>query len=186
MVEDEAILIKQCQSGRKETFDALYRKYHKMVLQIARDMMGSEQDAEDVIQEVFMRVLTRIHQFRHESSFSSWVRAIAINACRDMLRSKNRHPADSFEDLIETGKANVSERLSIIQEEELIMNELLENVYENISCLRKDYQKLIILRYIDGLSYEKIAQLLGYTQSLVKSRLHQARKELRRICKKGL
>jgi len=183
MSEDEIAYIKQCQSGDKETFDILYRRYRGIVMKIAREMMGSESEVEDVVQEVFTRAFAKIKQFRHESSLSSWLGAIAINTCKDILRSRSCHPTDSLDSMVEDGKLNVSKDLSVTQEEELIMNELLENVQEKISHLRRDYQKLIVLRYIDGLSYEKIAQLLGYSQSLVKSRLHQARRELCRICK---
>jgi len=183
MDESEVILIKQCQSGCRESFDLLYRKYYSTVLQIARGIMGNEQDAEDAVQEIFARVLDRIGQFRHEASFSSWLRVLATNVCRDILRKRNRHQMESFEELHAAGVAEVSERVSSVsQAEELIMNELLENLQEKISRLKKEHQRLVILRYIDGLSYKKIAQLLGCSQSQVKSRLHQARKKLRRAC----
>jgi len=170
-------LIKKCQSGCQESFDQLYQRYYLMVLKVTREIMGNEHDAEDAFQEIFMRIFTKIGQFRHESSFSSWVRSIAVNACKDMLRSRSRRTTEPLESL-EVGII----KSSIRQDEELIMNELLGNLQEKIGCLRKEYQKLIILRYIDGLSYQKIAQLLDCTPSLVKSRLHQARKELKRIC----
>ncbi len=180
MIEDETTLIQQCQSGHKESFDLLYHKYHKMVFHIAQEMMGREQDTEDIVQEVFMRVLTRINQFRYEASFSSWLSSIAVNVCKDKLRSKKRYPEDPLDKIRE--HEIYTKRASLNQEEELIMNELLEDVQEKISHLKKEHQKLIVLRYMDGLSYEKMAQLLGYSPSLVKSRLHQARKELQRIC----
>ena len=183
MNEDEAILIRRCQSGCRESFDLLYRKYHPTVMQVSRKIMGNEQDAQDAAQEVFARILDRIGQFRHEASFSSWLRVLAINVCRDILRKRNRHPMESFEELYAAGKAGIGVKASSVsQEEELIMKELLENLQEKISCLKKEHQRLIILRYVDGLSYKKIAQLLDCSQSQVKSRLHQARKKLRRAC----
>jgi RNA polymerase sigma-70 factor (ECF subfamily) len=183
MDENEAIIIKRCQSGCRESFKLLYQKYHTKVLMIARQTMENEQDAEDAVQEIFERVLKKIPQFRYEASFSSWLRVLAVNVCRDMIRKRNRHPMESFEEVTSSGKVDAFRTLSISQEEELIMKELLDNLHEKISHLRKDHQKLIILRYIDGLSYKKIAQLMGYSESQVKSRLHQARKNLRRICK---
>ena len=183
MDENEANLIKSCQSGCQDSFDLLYRKYHLMILQVARKTMGNEQDAEDAVQEVFARVLDRISQFRHEASFSSWLRVLAVNVCRDMLRKRNRHPSESFDDLYASDEAKMTMgESSVSQEEELIMKELLENLQEKIDLLKKEHQKLITLRYIDGLSYQKIAQLTGCSQTLVKSRLHQARKKLRRAC----
>jgi RNA polymerase sigma-70 factor (ECF subfamily) len=177
MNDSGTALIRKCQSGCQESFNQLYQRYHLMVLKVAREIMGNEHDAEDALQEIFMRIFTRISQFRYESSFSSWVRSIAVNACKDMLRSRNRRPTEPLENLeVEIIKS------SIRQDEELVMRELLENLQEKIGHLRKEYQKLIILRYIDGLSYQKIAQLLDCTPSLVKSRLYQARKELKRIC----
>jgi len=183
MHENEVALIKQCQSGCRESFDLLYRKYHSTVLQISRKIMGNEQDAEDAVQEIFARLLDRIGQFRHEASFSSWLSVLASNVCRDILRKRNRHPMESFEELRAAGIAEVSGKVSSVsQEEELIMKELLENLQEKIGRLKEGHQKLIILRYIDGLSYKKMAQLLGCSQTQVKSRLHQARKKLRRAC----
>ena len=183
MNETEAILIKRCQSGCPESFDLLYRNYHSSVLQVARKIMTNEQDAEDAVQEIFTRVLSRIGQFRYEASFSSWLRVLATNVCRDMLRKKNRHPIESLEYLCADGDTKITPAASSIsQEEELIMKELLEDLQEKISRLKKQHQKLIILRYIDGLSYKRIAELVGCSQAQVKSRLHQARKKLRRVC----
>jgi len=183
MDKNEAILIKQCQSGCRESFGLLYRKYHSTVLRIARRIMGNEQDAEDAAQEVFARIMDRIGQFRHEASFSSWLRVLTANVCKDMLRKRNRHPMESFEDLSTTGEARIGMKASSVsQEEELIMKELLENLQEKIGLLKKEHQRLVILRYIDGLSYKKMAQLLNCSQTQVKSRLHQARRKLRRAC----
>lgn len=180
---EEAILIERCQSGCPESFDLLYRKYHKTVSQIARKVMGNEQDAEDAVQEIFARVLNRIGQFRHEASFYSWLKVLATNVCRDMLRKRNRHPMESFEEMSASGEAEIDMTMSLLsQEEELIMNELLDNLQEKISHLKEKHQRLIILRYIDGLSYRKMAQLLDCSETQIKSRLHQARKNLRRIC----
>ena len=145
--------------------------------------MKNEQDAEDAVQEIFSRVLLRIGQFRHEASFSVWLRVLSANVCKDMLRKKNRHPTEPLDDLCAADKMKMeSNRLSVSQEEELIMKELLENLQAKISRLKEDHQKLIILRYIDGLSYRKMAQLLDCSESQVKSRLHQARKKLRFAC----
>lgn len=184
MDENEYILIRQCQSGCRESFDLLYRKYHWVIIQVARKLMGNEQDAEDAAQEVFARVLNRIGQFRYEASFSSWLRVLATNVCRDILRKKNRYVTESFEDIHPTEKAEIEVRiLSVSQEEELIMKELLENLQEKISLLKKEHQRLITLRYIDGLSHKKIALLLGCSPAQVKSRLHQAREKLRHACR---
>lgn len=183
MDEHEVVLIKQCQAGCQKSFDLLYRKYHSMVFQICRKIMGNEQDAEDAAQEIFTRILDRIGQFRHEASFSSWLRVLATNVCRDMLRKRSRHPRESFEDISAANEAEIGMRVSAIsQEEELIMKELLENLQEKIDRLKEKHQKLITLRYIDGLSYRKIAQLLECSEAQVKSRLHQARRNLRRAC----
>ena len=183
MNETEAILIKRCQSGCQESFGLLFRKYHSTVLQVARRIMVNEQDAEDAVQEIFARVMGRIGQFRYEASFSSWLKVLATNVCRDMLRKKNRHPTESLEYLCADGDTKITTvPSSISQEEELIMKELLEDLQEKISRLKKQHQKLIILRYIDGLSYKRIAELVGCSQTQVKSRLHQARKKLRSVC----
>ncbi|MBD3180689.1 sigma-70 family RNA polymerase sigma factor [Candidatus Poribacteria bacterium] len=178
---NESILIKKCQSGSQEAFSLLYRKYHSLVWQISYGIMGNKQDAEDAAQEVFTRLLSRIKQFRYEAAFTSWLRVMVSNICRDMLRKQNRHPTESLEYLNSNGELNIKS-MSISQEEALIMEELLDNLNEKISLLKEKHRKLIILRYIDGLSYRKIAQLVGCTESQVKSRLHQARVKLRHVC----
>ena len=133
MNKSEVDLIKRCQSGSREAFDSLYREYHPMVLHIARKIMGNEQDAEDAVQEVFERVLDRIGQFRYEASFSSWLRVLAKNVCRDILRKKGRHPTESLDNLCEFDETGITaKRYSISQEEELIMKELLENLHEKL------------------------------------------------------
>jgi len=183
MNQRDVILIKKCQAGCRQSFDLLYRRYHPTMLQVARAIMKNEQDAEDAVQEIFSRVLLRIGQFRHEASFSVWLKVLAANVCKDMLRKKSRHPTEFLNDLSAADEMKIEvNRLPVSQEEELIMRELLENLQAKISRLKEEHQKLIILRYIDGLSYRKIAQLLDCSEAQVKSRLHQARKKLRRAC----
>lgn len=184
MPGDAAVIVKGCGSGRQGSFDLLYRQYHPLILRVAQGIMGNRQDAEDAVQEIFIRVLTRIDQLQDEASLSWWIRVLAVNVCRDMLRKRNRQHTESYEELCATGGTAIdNEASSVSQDEELIMRELLEDLQRKIGCLKKEHQKLITLRYIDGLSYRKIAQLVGCSESLVKSRLRQARMSLRRICR---
>ncbi len=158
MPRDAAVIVKGCRSGHQKSFDLLYRQYHPVILRVAQGIMGNRQDAEDAVQEIFIRVLTRIDQLQDEASLSWWIRALAVNVCRDMLRKRNRRHTESYEELCATGRTAIdNEALSISQDEELIMRELLDDLQRKIGCLKKEHQKLITLRYIDGLSYRKIA-----------------------------
>ena len=184
MLRSEAVIVKRCRSRCQGSFDLLYREYRPMILRVAQRIMGNRQDAEDAVQETFARVLTRIHQLHDEASFPWWIRVLSVNVCRDMLRKRNRHHTESYEELCATGRSPTrKEAASVSQDEELIMRELLEDLQRKIGRLKKEHQRVIILRYMDGLSYKKISQLLGCSESLVKSRLHRALKNLRRICK---
>jgi len=183
MLGDVAVIIRGCRSGCHESLDLLYQQYHPMILRVAQGIMGNRQDAEDAVQETYIRVLTRIDQLQDESSLLWWIRSLTVNVCRDMLRKRKRRHTESYEELCATGRTAIGkEALLLSQDEELIMREFLEDLQRKIGSLKKKYQKLIVLRYIDGLSYRKIAQIVGCSESLVKSRLHQARKSLRRIC----
>jgi RNA polymerase sigma-70 factor (ECF subfamily) len=152
-----------------------------MVIQLALNLLGDRDEALDLSQEVFLRVFRTIHRFRGQSSLRTWIYRIAVNQARNRHRFwRRRHRADQVSldqhladhgDLISVGQAT--------PERVLAQKELATQLNQALDGLPFDQRIAIVLREIDGLSYEEIAYSLGVAVGTVKSRLTRARQALR-------
>jgi len=143
-------------------------------------MTENKEDAEDTAQEVFIKAYRSLNGFKRNSSFSTWLFSIAYNACIDILRKKKLvivpiagHDEDSKNQIAELASNEPS------VEEEVLMNERKNAVHKAIAKLKPEYRTVILLREIDGLSYDEIASVLNIPLGTVKSYISRARDELR-------
>lgn len=178
MQEDEREIVKRCQSGDAHAFEQLFYKYQEKVYNIAYRMMGNRQDAEDVTQEVFFRVYQKLASFKFKSAFSTWLYRITANLCLDEIRRKKRSIEEVFsQDELYSFCSNFNPEDKVIADEEQAL------LWEAINSLKTEYRIIIILRDIEGLSYKELKQVLKCSMGRVKSRLHNARRELKTILK---
>ena len=172
---NENQLAELAKQGDKRAFEQLVLLYEKKIYGLALRYLGDEQDALDASQEVFIRVFRFIKGFKNESSFSTWIYKIAVNVCRDM--ASHRMPLVSLSD--DEGETEIAD-VRFSPETEFEKRELKRLLSEGIKALDEDHRQVIILRDMQNLSYEKIAEILGINVGTVKSRIARGRDKLRR------
>ncbi len=179
MQEALELLVKRAQKGDGTALEELLFAYEKRVYNIALRYMGSEADAYDMAQEALIKIYKRIKAFKGDSSFSSWVYRISVNTCLDGIRRRKKNVV-SLESTIEAG-ASYSDEQNDTPEESAVRKELQGRVQQAINTLSADHKSVIILRDINGLSYEEVAALLSVSVGTVKSRINRARQKLKEI-----
>jgi RNA polymerase sigma-70 factor, ECF subfamily len=168
-------VIKACQQGDREAFRLLFEAYKDKVFSIAAySCGGDETSAGDVTQQVFLKLMTNISQFRGESQFTTWLYRMVANACIDEQRKRRRFLP--FGDL-PRGK---EVELRRPQEQRYAKLELADSVSHAIAELKPKFRLAIVLRYIEDLSYEEMASILNCSKGTVASRLNRGHKELAR------
>lgn len=166
-------VIEACQNGDREAFRLLFETYKDKVYSIALyNFGGNETAARDVAQQVFLKLITTIKQFRRDAEFTTWLYRLVVNTCIDEQRRQRRFLP--FGDVTEM-RASMSKRS---QEEKFERVEIAESVREAINQLKPKLRMPILLKYIEGLSYEEIAEVLGCSKGTVASRLNRGHKRL--------
>jgi len=186
---NEEILIGRIQEGEKDLFLELIRPYQRTVYATLISMLGSKEDAEDVTQDVLLKALARLRQFRRESAFGTWLIQIAINEAR-MRKRKLRHGimfsltkgADDDGAYVPKDFADWRE----IPSEALERSEIRNALAKALALLEEHYRLAFILRDVNELSITETANILGITRGAVKTRLRRARLMLRDILSPGL
>jgi RNA polymerase sigma-70 factor, ECF subfamily len=177
----ESALVQRCAAGDEVACTELVNEHQRMVIQLAMNLLGDRDEAVDLSQEVFLRVFRTIHRFRGQSSLRTWIYRIAVNQARNRHRFwRRRHRADQVsldEHLAKHGEF-VSEG-DATPERVLAQKELAARLQAALDRLPFDQRTAIVLREIDGLSYDEIAFSLGLAIGTVKSRLTRARQALR-------
>ncbi|MBI3490464.1 MAG: sigma-70 family RNA polymerase sigma factor [Acidobacteria bacterium] len=178
----EAALVHRCAAGEEAACADLVAEHQRMVVQLAMNLLGDRDEALDLSQEVFLRVFRTIHRFRGQSSLRTWIYRIAVNQARNRHRFwRRRHRADqvSLDQHIAAHGEFLSARDST-PDRVFAQKELAARLQHALDSLPFDQRTAIVLREIDGLSYEEIAFSLGVALGTVKSRLTRARRTLRR------
>ncbi len=150
---------------KDERFEQLYRENKAKVMSTAYRLLGNRADAEDVTQDVFIKVYKHIDSFRGESAVTTWIYRITVNACYDLLRKRRREQTISLEDCTELSTESRS------------LKELIESM---VARLPETYRSVFTLHDIQGLKHTEIAKVLGITVGTSKSLLHRARAQLRK------
>lgn len=168
-------VIKACQEGDREAFRLLFETYKDRVFSIAVYSFGGDQSAAgDVTQQIFLKLMTSISQFRGESQFTTWLYRLVANACIDEQRKSKRFL--SFGEL--PAMTRVEDRRP--QERHYARVELADSVKLAIAELKPKFRLPILLKYVEELSYEEIASVLGCSKGTVASRLNRGHKALAR------
>ena len=177
----EAALVQRCAEGDEAACGELVAEHQRMVVQLAMNLLGDRDEALDLSQEVFLRVFRTIHRFRGQSSLRTWIYRIAVNQARNRHRFwRRRHRADQVSldahvathGEFRTGAEAGPDRV-------FAQKELAAQLQAALDALPFDQRTAIVLREIDGLSYDEIAYSLGVAVGTVKSRLTRARQTLR-------
>lgn len=177
----EAALIQRCAAGDETACAELVAEHQRMVVQLAMNLLGDRDEALDLSQEVFLRVFRTIHRFRGQSSLRTWIYRIAVNQARNRHRFWRRRHRDAQVSLDEhvALHGDFESGVEVTPERLLAQKELAARLQRALDRLPFDQRTAIILREIDGLSYDEIAFSLGVAVGTVKSRLTRARQTLR-------
>jgi RNA polymerase sigma-70 factor (ECF subfamily) len=181
----DADLVARALDGRDEAYRELIRRYERPVFSLVYRMVRDREQAEDLAQETFIKVLNNIEKYSPEFKFSSWILKIANNLAIDALR-RRRLDTVSIDGSANAATMAEVEATSIeladrgeTALDELANRELGSAIEQAIGRLRPMYRSCILMRHVDGRSYEEIAQLLDLPLGTVKTYIHRARHELR-------
>ena len=176
------LLIQKAQKGDTNAFGTLVASYEKFIFNVACKMFSNSEDASDIAQEALIKAYKNIDKFDFNSSFSTWLYRITVNACIDeMRRRKGRESISIDAEDEESGLAVQIEDTSLGAEERVIQNETVSEVRAAIDKLSEEHKTVIILRDLQDMTYEQVAQTLDLSIGTVKSRLARARKSLKEI-----
>lgn len=165
-------LVEQIQAGSDAAFDELLRRYKRPVVNFAWRILGDAGEADDVAQEVFVAVYQNIGAYEPQTKFSTWLFALARNACIDRIRWRKRHPAEPLDDVREIATPSTVTG-------EVTAHEIGAEIAAAVAHLPEDQRTAIVLSEYHGLSYAEIAQVMKCSTKSVESRLYRARQTLR-------
>ena len=178
----EAALIQRCAAGDEDACSELVNEHQRMVYQLSLNLLGDHNEALDLSQEVFLRVFRTIHQFRGQSALRTWIYRIVVNQARNRQRwwrRRHRSQQISLEEHIRDHGDPPEVNNGAAPDRMFGQKQLAERIRLALDQLPFDQKTALVLREIDGLSYEEIGFSLGIAVGTVKSRLARAREALR-------
>ena len=174
----DLILVERFKGGDRAAFEELVRKYQKEIYFLAYRMVLNKEDAADVVQETFVQIFRKIHQFRSASTFKTWLYRVAINQCKNFLRTLKRHRGFvPIEDCILTDTED--SQLNV-----LLTKERLRLLTESIEKLPGKQKTILVLRTYQNLSYEEIVEIVGGSVGSARVNFHHATENIKRIMAK--
>jgi RNA polymerase sigma-70 factor, ECF subfamily len=179
---DESALVARAKAGDMAAFADLVQHYDRRVFRMAKQITQNDDDAEDVLQESFLKAYTHLDDFQGNSKFYTWLVRIAVNEALMKLRKRRSDKTVPLDDPIDTGEDSVVREVAVWEdnpEERYSREELAEILDQAIQSLKPAYRTVFILRDIEEMSIEETAEALNLSISAVKSRLLRARLQLR-------
>lgn len=178
----EKVLLARAKKGEIAAFESLMTAYENRIYSLALRSTGSEQDAADITQEVFLRAWKNLDSFRGDSSLSTWLYRVTSNLCVDFARKKAAEGMPTSIDDEESPAADLADPSRMAQPEAAAENsELREELQFALAQLSEEHRRVVLLRDVAGMTYTDIARTLGREEGTVKSRLARARASLRKI-----
>ena len=181
-------LVRRCKEGDRQAFRELVERYQRKTVAIAFGMLHDREDALEVSQEAFAKVFTNIQQFKEEASFYTWLYRIVVNLAIDRQRQKSRQPLlEDDQGNGESGGIDATPAATHSDPYEQVKDkELGDRIRAAIAELTPAHKAVILLREVEGLSYEEISEILQCSRGTVMSRLHYARKRLQSLLRHDL
>jgi RNA polymerase sigma-70 factor (ECF subfamily) len=176
----DQLLVERVQKGDKQAFDLLINKYQHRIISLVGRYVSDHAEAMDVAQEAFIKAYRAIDRFRGDSAFYTWLYRIAINTAKNWLVARKRRPPSSDIDAADAEQYDIESRLKEqgTPENELLREEIKRTVFDTIAELPDDLRTAIMLREMEGMSYEEIAVTMDCPIGTVRSRIFRAREAI--------
>jgi RNA polymerase sigma-70 factor (ECF subfamily) len=184
-------VIESCKAGDEKAFAEIVLHRQKKVFNISYRMLGNLEEAKDLAQEVFISVFESIKNLKEEVKFDAWLTQITLNHCRNRwkyLKRRQYFNSDSLDDPIETEEGTMPKAIydpsgnpETLYEKKMVQ----QLIQRGLLKLREDQRELLVMRDLQGFSYEEIGESLGLPEGTIKSKLHRARMDLKEILEKA-
>jgi RNA polymerase sigma-70 factor, ECF subfamily len=181
-VFDESALVARARQGDNVAFNELVTKYSRKIFRLAKHITQNDEDAEDVLQETFLKAYGHLGDFQGQSKFYTWIVRIAVNESLMKLRKRKSDRTVPLDEPVDTGEDTVVREIAVWEddpEKQYSQDELAKILDEAVQSLRPAFRTVFVLRDIEELSTEETAESLGISVPAVKSRLLRARLQLR-------
>lgn len=176
----DAALVKRVQEGDKKAFDLLVLKYQSKIINLVMRYLRDPDEANDVAQEAFLKAYRALPKFRGDSAFYTWLYRIAVNTAKNYLVAVKRRPVEYDLDLQDPEQYEMQARLKDIDSPEgmLLKDEVQKTIDKAVEALPEDLRTAIILREMEGMTYEEIAETMECPVGTVRSRIFRAREAI--------
>lgn len=182
MERTEVLLIEDLRAGDMTALAVIVEKYKRLVYRLAFQITKNHEDANDVMQDTFLKVYESIHSFRKESAFETWLYRIVVNQAINLVKRRERRREAPLSGTTETQIRSELKRASNLRHNPHLSverKELQRQVTQAVNSLPMKHRMVVILHEFEGLTHPKIASILNCSEGTVRSRLHYARKKLR-------
>jgi len=181
-------ILQKAASGDMDAFETLIVQYEKLIYNIAWRIMGNAEDAKDIAQEAIIKIYRNLAACKSLDLFKAWAAKITHNTCMDELRRRKNKATESYDAMLEEGRADADIRgvelgssVSDSPEAALMQKELQGIIADGLGKLSDEHRALLVLRDVQGISYEEIADITNLPLGTVKSRISRGRSNLKRI-----
>ena len=181
--ETDAELVARLQRGDDSAFEAIVRTHSGRLLSVARRFLGNNEDAQDAVQDAFIRAYKAIHTFEARAQLHTWLHRILVNTALMKLRERRRRPTESIEELLPTYTNDGHQAVASRDWSDAVLErkETAAMVRQAIAMLPDQYREVLVLRDIEEKDTAETADILDTTSNVVKVRLHRARQALRTL-----
>jgi len=181
--DSDSDLVARLKRGDNAAFETLVRSHMGRLLSVARRFVGNDEDAQDVVQEAFIRAFKGIQGFQERAQLHTWLHRIVVNTALMKLRERRRRPTESIDDLLPTYAADGHQAVEARDWSDAVLErkETAGLIREAIAMLPDQYSEVLVLRDIEERDTAEVAAILGTSSNVVKVRLHRARQALRTL-----
>ena len=183
---EESAWIKRCQNGDKDAFEPLVRQNAGKIQRLVWGMLGERrEDTDDIVQEIFLKAYISLPKFRGDARFSTWVYRIAVNHCRDYLKRGAPLPLELKEEQVADAPPpeDKDEQDALREMQEMRASDELQQL---LAQLPEKHRRILVMRELEGMSYDEIGEVLQIRPGTVRSRLNRARAGILRVAESAL
>jgi RNA polymerase sigma-70 factor, ECF subfamily len=188
LATDDLTLVKRVRGGDQRAFKLLVERYQRKVYAVALGMLKDKEEAMDVSQEAFVKVYKYLDHFKGDASFYTWLYRITVNICIDIIRKRAGAGGEAVEfdetmpmDVSEANIGALGSRLGTNPQKSALRRELAEKIQEALAAVPEKHRAILLLREVEGMSYEDLSRTLDIPKGTVMSRLFHARAKVQKI-----